>query len=98
MVNAGAIWLDAQVVSDRNLVTSRGPQDLVAFVPAMLAAFGATSPARRAAPALQSDPQRSAPPRMAMDAMRWSPKPSTAAAMACIGLAAAAGGYRRSRH
>jgi protease I len=100
MVNAGAIWLDRQVVSDRNLVTSRGPQDLAALVPAMLDAFAATSPkAGTAAPGLESDPQWSAPPRLAMDAMRWSPKPSTATAMAGIGLAAAAaGGYGRSRH
>ena len=29
--NAGADWVDEKVVEDRNLVTSRGPQDLMAF-------------------------------------------------------------------
>jgi protease I len=31
VVNAGAIWEDAEVVVDRNLVTSRKPEDLPAF-------------------------------------------------------------------
>jgi protease I len=31
VVNAGAIWEDAEVVVDRNLVTSRKPDDLPAF-------------------------------------------------------------------
>jgi protease I len=35
--NAGAIWQDAEVVVDRNLVTSRKPDDLPAFCQACLA-------------------------------------------------------------
>jgi protease I len=31
VVNAGAIWSDAEVVVDQNLVTSRKPEDLPAF-------------------------------------------------------------------
>ncbi len=31
VVNAGARWEDAEVVVDRNLVTSRKPDDLPAF-------------------------------------------------------------------
>lgn len=34
--NAGARWVDQEVVVDRGLVTSRGPQDLPAFVRAVL--------------------------------------------------------------
>lgn len=34
--NAGAEWVDREVVVDRNLVTSRGPKDLPAFNRAML--------------------------------------------------------------
>lgn len=37
VVNAGAIWSDAEVVVDRNLVTSRKPEDLPAFCRAMIA-------------------------------------------------------------
>jgi protease I len=37
--NAGGNRVDQQVVQDRNWVTSRGPQDLPAFNPAMVAFF-----------------------------------------------------------
>jgi protease I len=36
MVNAGAIWEDSEVVIDRNLITSRTPDDLPAFMKALL--------------------------------------------------------------
>jgi protease I len=36
MVNAGAIYLDQEVVVDGNLVTSRTPADLPAFLPAII--------------------------------------------------------------
>jgi protease I len=36
MVNAGAIWEDSAVVVDKNLVTSRKPIDLPAFMQAIL--------------------------------------------------------------
>src|SRR3712207_6890404 len=32
LVNAGATWLVQEIVRDRNLTTSRGPQDMAAFV------------------------------------------------------------------
>ena len=37
MVNAGAEWVDADVVVDGNLVTSRMPDDLPAFMKASIA-------------------------------------------------------------
>jgi protease I len=37
--NAGGTWVDQQVVYDHNWVTSRGPQDLEAFNPAMVSLF-----------------------------------------------------------
>jgi len=36
VVNAGAHWVDAEVVVDRNLVTSRKPEDLPAFCKACI--------------------------------------------------------------
>jgi protease I len=42
MVNAGAEWTDAPVVVDRNLVTSRRPDDLPVFAPAMLEVLART--------------------------------------------------------
>src|SRR3954449_1102512 len=74
LVNAGATWLDQELVRDRNLTTSRGPQDMNAFIPGMLDAFANTSPepattaARR-----ESDRQPDAPPRRALRALRWAP-------------------------
>jgi intracellular protease, PfpI family len=40
MINAGAIWLDEPVVVDRNLVSSRTPDDLPVFCPAFLDLLG----------------------------------------------------------
>jgi protease I len=37
--NAGGNWVDQQMVHDRNWVTSRNPQDLDAFNPAMVSLF-----------------------------------------------------------
>lgn len=40
-VNAGGVWEDAEVVVDKNLVTSRKPEDLPAFMKACLSVLGA---------------------------------------------------------
>jgi protease I len=37
--NAGANWVDQEVVVDGNLVTSRGPQDMLAFIREMVRLF-----------------------------------------------------------
>ena len=42
MVNAGAEWVDAEVVVDGNLVTSRTPDDLPAFMKAIIAFLTST--------------------------------------------------------
>lgn len=88
LVNAGATWLDREVVRDRNLVTSRGPQDLRAFVPAMLDIFAEPmSQLQTVSDPADSDPALDKPVGWAVAALRWSPKPSAAA---LAGLAAAA--------
>jgi len=40
LVNAGATFLDQAVVVDDNLITSRTPRDLPAFLPAIITALG----------------------------------------------------------
>ena len=101
LVNAGATWLDEEVVRDGNLVTSRGPQDLQAFVPAMLDVFAgprqvtATQASGSSASAQVSDPQRDEPPSVAVGALQWTPRPTFV--VAGVGLAAAAGQARRSK-
>ena len=37
--NAGAIWVDSEVVEDRGLVTSRKPDDIPAFIETMMNVF-----------------------------------------------------------
>jgi protease I len=90
LVNAGAIWLDQELVRDGNLVTSRGPQDLQAFVPAILELFaeGATSRVSTAAQT-KSDPQRDEPPALVVKTMQWMPRPSlrTAVGLGAIAVA-----------
>jgi protease I len=39
MVNAGANWVDREVVRDGNMITSRSPADLPAFMRTVLAAL-----------------------------------------------------------
>jgi protease I len=95
LVNAGATWLDQELVRDGNLTTSRGPQDMAAFVRGMLDAFAKTSPGPEPASTRTSDRQLEEPLGWAVAALRWSPKPS-AAAVAGVGLAAAA--LRTRRH
>jgi protease I len=41
MINAGAKWEDSEVVVDGNLVTSRKPEDLPAFLKAIIRLLGA---------------------------------------------------------
>jgi protease I len=48
MRNAGADWQDREVIRDRNLVSSRKPDDLPAFNREMLGAIGDTRPAKAA--------------------------------------------------
>jgi len=77
LVNAGATWLDQDVVYDRNWVSSRGPQDLVPFVKAITRLFAGSAPAL-VSPAARtsSDPQRKNPPKLVIEAMKWLPRPS----------------------
>jgi protease I len=91
MVNAGATWVDAEVVRDGNWLTSRGPQDMVPFVSALLPFFAGQGLQPRAdspAGATDSSPQRNAPPQLMLSAMKWLPRPSLRTAVVLGVLAA----------
>jgi deglycase len=47
--NAGAEWVDEEMVSDKNLVTSRKPDDIPAFNRGMIALFSEKASGRKAA-------------------------------------------------
>ena len=69
--NSGATWLDRDVVKDGNLLTSRGPQDMTSFVPAIIDHFAAAAP--------QSPPP---PPRRPI--RNWT-HPSAGPSLPCAG-------------
>jgi protease I len=99
LVNAGAIWLDQEVVREANLLTSRGPQDIVAFVKSLIGFFSGRVSDERAGPdtSVASAPQRNAPPRAVLSAMKWLPRPSlrTTLIIAALLLIGAAHARRR---
>jgi protease I len=97
MVHAGATWLDQKLVRDGNWVTSRGPQDMKAFIRGMRELFAETAPIVAASPLpLSSSPQRSAPPKLVSGVVGLMPRPSlrTLALLAIVG-AGVAGMARR---
>jgi protease I len=87
LVHAGAIWRNEALVVDGNLITSRGPQDLATFVPAMIELFATGHVEREQASESDSSPQAEEPLQLAMRAARLLPGPSS---RAVLGIAAAA--------
>jgi protease I len=87
MVNSGATWLDQEVVIDRNLITSRGPQDLVPFIDAMIDLFSGTATVQKTSRVAMSSPRRNEPPQLMLKTMKWMPRPSLRTAIV-IGAAA----------
>jgi protease I len=51
LVNAGAQWVDEEVVADGNLVTSRKPEDIPAFTSELIGRLGSIAPRKDAAAA-----------------------------------------------
>jgi protease I len=91
MINAGATWRDEMVVRDGNWLTSRGPQDMVPFVRALVPFFAGhpvTEESTAPPTAGASSPQRDAPPKLVLGAMKWLPRPSFRA-VALLGALAA---------
>jgi protease I len=102
IVHAGGVWRDEPLVRDGNWVTSRGPQDMAAFVPGMLECFAQT-PETLSASRLPAEadgarapsPKRDEPPRLAVSAARLLPGPALPA-IAGLAAGAALGALLRS--
>jgi protease I len=79
LVHAGAVWRDQPVVRDGNWVTSRGPQDLTEFIPAMVALFRGDALSADLVPGhpeLGSSPSYDEPFQLAVGAARLMPGPA----------------------
>jgi protease I len=61
LVNAGAEWVDQEVVTDNGLVSSRKPQDIPAFNRKMLEEFAEGKHTRRPAPSASQSQRASRP-------------------------------------
>jgi deglycase len=96
VVNAGGTWRDEPLVRDANWVSSRGPQDLHAFVPAMIELFASgeqqRSPVRAKVGVEESSPQAQQPLELAVKAASHLPGPALRAVLAAA-LVAAAGAF-----
>jgi protease I len=100
MVNAGATWLNEEVVRDANWLSSRGPQDMVPLIREMIPLF-AGEPESSLTLQAHSDPQREEPSEMPGQPLRWLSTPSVGAmlglALLGVGVVAANRGRRGKR-
>jgi protease I len=101
MVNAGATWLNAEVVRDANLLSSRGAQDMDALIREMIPLFAGQPGSAEARRLGQSDPQREEPSELPGQPLRWLASPSVGAmlglALLGVGVVAASRGRRGKR-
>lgn len=95
IVHAGGVWRDEEVVRDRNWVSSRGPQDMRAFVREMLNLFAESAPSRARAVALAapSAPARTSPPLVVLAATALLPRRSLARRLLRAAATLAVGGF-----
>jgi protease I len=102
IVNAGGIWRDEALARDRNWISSRGPQDLPVFVPALIELFahGAEAPMTGAMAdasiAEESSPQATEPPPPVVMGARFLPSP-TVSALAGAAMALTVGAFAMRR-
>jgi protease I len=101
MVNAGATWLNEEVVRDANWLSSRGPQDIAPLIKEMIPLFaGDSKGSHTPRKATLSDPQRQEPSEIPGQPLRWLATPSLGAmlglALVGVGVVAANRGRRKN--
>jgi protease I len=101
MVNAGATWLNEEVVQDANWLSSRGPQDVQALIRDMIPLFAGELESSWTLRQGQSDPQPEEPSEMPGQPLRWLATPSIGAmlslALLGVGVVAANRGRRKKQ-
>jgi len=101
VVNAGATWLNQDVVRDAHVLSCRGTQDLAAFIQAIVPFFAgelATDGTSANAALAQSDPAQDKPLELPNQSLRWLAAPSfgTMLSLALLGVGVVAA--QRVRH
>jgi protease I len=99
LVNAGATWLNGDVVRDGHVLSGRGMQDLPAFVQALIP-LCAGEPAAAGATQAHSDPPQDHPVEQPNQSLRWLAAPSfgTMLSLALLGVGVVAAQRVRHRH
>jgi protease I len=101
MVNAGATWLNEEVVRDANLLSSRGSEDMAPFIREMVPLFAGESEIGGLPRQGHSDPQREEPTQMPGQPLRWLSTPAVGTmlslALLGVGVMAANRGIRKKR-
>lgn len=98
MVNAGALWLNEEVVRDGNWLSSRCPQDVTALIREMIPLFSGEPEVIRVARPAYSAPQSEEPAEVPGQPLRWLATPSVrtmlSLALLGVGVVAASRGRR----
>jgi protease I len=101
MVNAGATWLNEEVVRDANLLSSRGAEDMAPFIREMVPLFAGESELSGLPRQGHSDPQREEPAQTPGQPLRWLSTPAVGTmlslALLGVGVVAANRGMRKKR-
>ena len=101
MVNAGATWLNEEVVRDANWLSSRGPQDIAALTREMIPLLVGEPENSPSLHRSSSDPQQEEPSETPGQPLRWLASPSLGAmlsfALLGVSVVAATRGSRKKR-
>jgi protease I len=101
MVNAGATWLNEEVVRDANLLSSRGSEDMAPFLSALIPLFAGESETSLTPRQAHSDPQREEPSQTPGQPLRWLSTPAVGTmlslALLGVGVVAANRGRRKKQ-
>ncbi|WP_075792194.1 type 1 glutamine amidotransferase domain-containing protein [Massilia putida] len=100
VVNAGATWLNQEVVRDAHVLTSRGTQDVAAFVQALIPCYAGEPAATVNGPGMSSDPPQEKPLEQPNQSLRWLAAPSfgTMLSLALLGVGVVAAQRVRNKH
>jgi protease I len=99
LVNAGAVWLNQDVVRDDLYLTSRTPQDAAAFVRELVPFLAGEAVAIPSPPHADSDPPQQAPSELPDQSLRWLAAPSLGAmlSLAIVGVGVVAANRSRRK-